>query len=114
MFTHTEVYCGAEEGIQRLASIKAHNKSHVPLLLTARVPHSAQLWGCYKVERVRLKSAFVQLVHSTQHCLLLHSWLPLQKSSELPVKCEKKFGRQEGADFDSHYLILSQRLAGER
>lgn len=90
MFTHTEVYCGAEEGIQRLASIKAHNKSHVPLLLTARVAHSAQLWGCYKVERMRLESACVQPVHSTQHCLLLHSWLPRQNGSKLLGPASKK------------------------
>lgn len=34
--SHTAVYCLAEEGIPRLVPIRAHNKSHVPLLLAAR------------------------------------------------------------------------------
>lgn len=80
-----------QEGVQQLASIRAHNKSHVLFLLTARVPRSAQPWGCYKVERVNLRSACVQLLRSTQHRLLYHSWLPRQNSSEVLEPASKKW-----------------------
>lgn len=48
MFIHTArraVYYLTEEGIPWLVSIRARNKSHVPLLLTARVLQCIGPWG---------------------------------------------------------------------
>lgn len=71
MFLHTahrEVYYLTEEGIPWLVSIRAHNKSHVPLLLTAWVLQSVGPWGWQGITtEVSRESAYAQPLPNAQH-----------------------------------------------
>lgn len=69
MFVHTAhraVYYLTEEGIPWLVSIRARYKSHVPLLLTARVRQSIGPWGWHGIT-TEVRRAYVQPLPNTQH-----------------------------------------------
>lgn len=53
MLLHAVVYYITEEDIPWLVSIRAHSKSHVPLLLTARVLQSRALGLIHKVRLLK-------------------------------------------------------------